>query len=902
MTIMAGAAMMVMCHRATTMLAVWFTCILLLQAPRTEASVQDLRISEFMAKNTMTLKDKDGDFSDWIEIHNTGDVAVDLTGLYLTVNVSAPSWTFPSITLSAKGYLIVFTDKKTIDPAIELHASFKLSASGKYIGLLAVDGHTVISEYAPAFPSQKKDVSYGIDSNGDIRYFSIPTPGAPNGVGELPAAAGVVASVDRGFYDTAFTVQLNTTQHAAQIHFTTDGSEPSAINGKVYQAPIAITTTTVLRATTLADGYAASPISTYSYIFLGDVIHQPAYITGFPNSVMQSTGTKSVPNDMAMDSTVVNNYTGEILRSMKAIPTMSLTASLDDIFGSNGFYFDVNGTVEKKSSIEILYGSTPGTNEQIDVGVGAHSWNRLKRSFNLKFNKVYGKKEWKTTLLQSAPVNGHSATSKHRYLILRGGNNRCWARDWNSDATTYTEDQFYRDSQVAMSGIGSRGTFIHLYLNGVYWGVYNLVERADDNYESQYFGGSKDDWFYTNQGGAGTADPTRWKYLTGALSRKNMSLAANYAEMQQYLNVTSFSDYMLLSFYIGITDWPANNWYFGYRLDTSPFGSTPGNYFAWDGEWSFDRRQDGSVGNGAYIQRVFIKGTGSGSASNVVKIWRSLWASPAFRALFADRVKLHTSSGGALSSTASIARWDALNSYIQSAIVGESARWGDSLKTLGGIYAVTHTRDVDWYAEVARIRGILHVNTQTLINALEKAGFFSQLTAPGILPTAPTAPIALTKISMALKNASVVAPVASIASAAPVPASNPQPTAPNAAQTPTSSAFFTLIDANADTDIGSLTDGMTVNLLSLGNLNVRANFATYFIIGSVQFRYDGSVFRTENGVPYTLAGENHGNYKAWTPRVGNHTIVAIPFSGKNAAGTMGDFATVTFTVINQTKI
>ena len=89
--------------------------------------------------------------------------------------------------------------------------------------------------------------------------------------------------------------------------------------------------------------------------------------------------------------------------------------------------------------------------------------------------------------------------------------------------------------------------------------MYNVVERPDQQFASIYFGGDDNDWFYTNHGGAGTADPTRWNYLKGALSDKNMANTANYAEMQQYLDGQSCADYLLAAFYSGLTDWPDNN-------------------------------------------------------------------------------------------------------------------------------------------------------------------------------------------------------------------------------------------------------------------------------------------------------------------------------------------------------
>lgn len=427
-----------------------------------EAVSANLVISEFLAANKGGLKDEDGEYSDWLEVHNTGGAAVNLVGMSLTDDVEVPAqWTFPSVNIGPDAYLVVFCSGKD-KTGSELHTNFGLKAGGEYLGLFDADG-SVLSEYAPEYPPQLDDRSYGIDSNGDIRYFSGPSPGSANGVGDVPAASSAVASHDRGFYTNSFTVELSTTQAGGQVRYTLDGSEPTSSNGSVYTSPISVTTTTILRAATFANDVEPSPTSTYTYIFLEDVIQQPASIPGFPNGVSRSTGSKgNVPLDMEMDPQVVAAYGDEILSSMTDIPTVSLVAAIDVIFGDDGFYFNEN---EKKVSIEILH-ADPADNDQIDVGVEAHSHDRLKRSLRLNFRKEYGKREWSTNIFEDyAPLNGDSAKKKKRTLILRGGNNRCWARSWNPDATTYTEDEFYRSTFVTINdGVGSHGTFVHFYL------------------------------------------------------------------------------------------------------------------------------------------------------------------------------------------------------------------------------------------------------------------------------------------------------------------------------------------------------------------------------------------------------------------------------------------------------
>ena len=89
--------------------------------------------------------------------------------------------------------------------------------------------------------------------------------------------------------------------------------------------------------------------------------------------------------------------------------------------------------------------------------------------------------------------------------------------------------------------------------------MYNLVERPDNHFAAEYLDGDDDDWFFTHHGGAGSADSSRWDYLTGQLANKDMADSQAYLEMQEYLDVQSFADYILAGTYIGLTDWPQNN-------------------------------------------------------------------------------------------------------------------------------------------------------------------------------------------------------------------------------------------------------------------------------------------------------------------------------------------------------
>lgn len=127
---------------------------------------------------------------------------------------------------------------------------------------------------------------------------------------------------------------------------------------------------------------------------------------------------------------------------------------------------------------------------------------------------------------------------------------------------------------------------------------------------------------------------------------------------------------------------------------------------------------------------------------------------------------------------------------------------------------------------------------------------------------------------------------------------NDAATAPSASVTITvggpSVSSFTLVNADTDADIGPLSSGQTIDLAAARRLNVRANASG---AGSVRFGYDANPnVRVENNAPFALAGDSSGDYYAWTPTVGSHSVTATPYSGTGASGTAGTSRTVTFTV------
>ena len=691
-----------------------------------------LEISEFMASNASTLADGDGDFEDWIEIHNYGADPVDLTNWCLTDDVSNPAlWCFPSGTLLAGEYMLVFASKKDPAPAGEVHIGLKLGAGGEYLALVKPDG-TIASEFAPTFPAQTADVSFGINPAGELNYFSTPTPNEINNEGVEFLGNVIVVSHDRGFHSLPFMVEISTNSAVDSIIYTTDGSQPTLSNGLLYTgSPVNIETTTILRVAVFTDGNLADRVATYSYIFPADVIKQPAVIDGYPNG-SYSVGSSSAIHDYEMDPEIVYDlaYSSEMIAAMESIPTMSIAVNPDEIFGGTGFY---DGDEEEKAvSIEILYANDPVSNHQANAGIESHSHKRMKRSLRLNFRSIYGDSSFNSDLLANAPLNGDTAFGKYDKLILRAGNNRCWCRQFNPDETAYTIDQFYRDTQIEATGAGARGTFVHLYINGLYWGMYNTVERADKHFLSDYFGGDKDDWFSANHGLVHdnapplSGDDTRYNYLTGTLLDLDMTDPSVYADFQNHLDTASFIDYMLINWWAGVGDWPDNNWYAGNRNATSPEGSTGLMYFAWDGEWAWDANTDfDNPGERAEIHPLFRSDSDVSDFSNdptgsyiIAKIWHAARQNADFMAAFQQRTDELLGAGGALSDEAASARWTTLNNFISTAVIAESARWGDTITD------IPKTRDGDWQSEVDKIAGLLNGNAAVLKARLIEEGYY----------------------------------------------------------------------------------------------------------------------------------------------------------------------------------
>ncbi len=207
-------------------------------------------ISEFSADSDGSLLDEDGDPSDWIEIYNPSASTAILNDYYLTDDPNnLTKWRLPTTTLDETDHLIIFASgKDRADEGDELHANFSLRASGEYLALTKQGpaGIIILSEFDP-YPAQFPGYSYGVNPDGTtLGYYTSPTPDGINGTGLQDYVRDTTFSIDRGFYDTAFDLTIESNTEGAQIRYTLNGTDPTSSQGTLYTVPFNISSTSVI--------------------------------------------------------------------------------------------------------------------------------------------------------------------------------------------------------------------------------------------------------------------------------------------------------------------------------------------------------------------------------------------------------------------------------------------------------------------------------------------------------------------------------------------------------------------------------------------------------------------------------------------------------------------------------
>jgi hypothetical protein len=729
-----------------------------------------LVINEFMASNSSAsgVSDPQGDYDDWIEIYNFGNAPIDLAGMYLTDDLDTPTkWQIPSgysaqTTVPARGFLVIWADEDTLDGP--LHANFKLSVEGEDIGLFDTDGNTPIDTLT--FGGQTTNISYGRypDASDNWRFFPVPTAGAINN----GAYTGVIEDVEfshmRGFYSTSFNLTMACVTPGVSIYYTTDGKPPiigeaSVPSATLYTVPVAVNGTKCVRAAAIKTGWMPSNINTQTYLFLADVITQSptgSAPTGWPTGPINGQVI-----DYGMDPDVVNNglYVGLVDDALLAIPTISLVTDLANLFDpATGIYVnavehgDEATGWERPVSVELI---NPDGSEgfQIDAGLrirGGYSrnpWNP-KHAFRLFFRSEYGKEKL------NYPLFGDEGVDEFEKIDLSTAQNYSWSF-YGDYHNTMLRDIFSRDTQGQMGQPYTRSRYYHLYIDGQYWGIYLTQERPEARYAASYFGGNAEDYDtvkpigypepgnYTIEATDGNlvAYDNLWDAATAGFASDsayyqvqglNTDGTRNPAYKVQ-LDVNNLIDYMLNTFYTGDFDAPITMWESGINNFFAIYnrnGQDGWKFFKHDAEHSlfahvpgFDPR---GWGNNPSIDRTGPWGYFSDFPRfNPQWLHERLTLNAEYRMRFADRTYKHFFNEGPLEASAAVATITARKNQIDSAIIAESARWGD---------AKVHpprTRDSDWLPEInTLISNFFPTRVGDVIAQLRNDGWYPNIDPP----------------------------------------------------------------------------------------------------------------------------------------------------------------------------
>ncbi|MGB2822019.1 MAG: lamin tail domain-containing protein, partial [Phycisphaerae bacterium] len=581
-------------------------------------------------------------------------------------------------------------------------------------------------------------------------YFTTPTPGAPNVPGVIGMVKDTQFSVDRGFFEEEFDLYITTETSGAEIHYTVNGSEPTATTGTLYTGPVHIDKTTTLRAAAFKPGYMPTNIDTQTYVFPDDVITQSPFGQA-PGAGWPTGSVNGQTIDYGMDPDIVNNTTWgpQMIDALTSIPSISMVTDLANLFNSStGIYVHANQSGiawERPVSVEMLYptdASGPGFPDGADEGFQIDAGMRIrggfsvtgsnpKHAFRLFFRQEYGDANLRYALF------GREGVDEFDHVDLRTSQNYSWAFQGNSN-NSFVREVFARDAQGEQGQPYTRSRYYHLYINGQYWGLYMTQERSEADFAASYFGGDADDYdvvkhrssrtYFTdgnnaayqrlfNAAMAGFANDTAYYRVQGM----NPDGTPNPA-YERLVDIDNLIDYMIGIFHSGDKDAPIsnfmgnsglNNFYGAYNRE-NPDGW---KWFRHDGEHTLDMGMSDRTGpwtSSNFTQLSYF---------NPQTLHEKLCAHPDYRIRFADRVYKAFFNGGVLAPATARAAVQSRADQIDMAIIAESARWGDAKRS------TPYTKST-WLSAVNNVKNFFNSRNGIVISQLRADGWYPTIDPP----------------------------------------------------------------------------------------------------------------------------------------------------------------------------
>ncbi|MFA7272331.1 MAG: CotH kinase family protein [Crocinitomicaceae bacterium] len=497
-----------------------------------------LVINEYSCSNLNGPLDAFGEREDWLEIYNPSGSAVNMAGFYLSDNSSNTlKWTVPSGNVPANGFLIVYFSKRNLVSGNELHPNFALSQTqNEWIILSDALGNVVDSLKITKLT--KADNSYGRTTNGSSTWslFPTPTPNANNAGGVNYYTAKPVFSLAPGFYASAQSVSISCPNGSATIRYTTDGSDVTA-SSTIYSGPISIPATTVLRAA--------------------------AFSTDLPSFLETNTYFINVNH---------------------SVPVISICSQdvFDLVANGNGWGSNKVGHFEFFEQDKSFVDEGQGDYNKH----GNDSWAYAQRGFDFIMRDEMG---YNNEIHHQ--IFPEKTRDKFQRLIIKAAAN---------DNYPYSNGAHIRDAFTHTLSLRADLRLdvrtwrpCILYLNGAYWGVYDIREKADDaDYTDYYDNQDKFNLQYLKTWGGtweeyGTPNAApAWSSLTAYIGANNMGVPANFNYVDSLLNWKSLVDYFVYNSYVVTQDWL--NWNTAWWRGMKPSGDKKKwRYTLWDMDATF---------------------------------------------------------------------------------------------------------------------------------------------------------------------------------------------------------------------------------------------------------------------------------------------------------------------------
>lgn len=582
----------------------------------------DIIINEVMPNKSNVLYDEDYEQTDWIEIFNSGRKTIDLDNIYLSDSSSNPcKWEFPDISISPGQYLIVYASGKNRKGKY-LHTNFKLDNNEEVI--LSSGAEKMI--YKVAYKTIPEGISCSMSSKG-ILYYLNPSPGRKNNTGYSGISPDIDFSVNSGFYTNSIELSLLPSckiQSRYTIRYTTDGSEPDR-NSNIYDSKLLITESVVIRAKCYADN--------------------------------------SLPGN-----TITNTY---LIDSSHTLPVVSLSTDPRNLWdndtgiyvaGSNASeefpYKGANYWQKWEKPVHIEFFEADGAKGfSIDAGLkifGAFSRAKPQKSFTIKIRESYGQDTLKYPLFPDRDTNIYKS-----FVLRTSGQDADFTRIRDSLMCALA-------SEIGLDTQSYRPCVV--YINGEYWGHYNIRDKLDKYFLAYNCGLTNPDNVDMIQGNSiiNEGDYTAYSSLHSFASTHDLSIPENYRYIQTQMDINNYMDYQISQMYFANFD----NGNIRFWRE-----KTPGARWRWilfDTDWGFF-----SPGNNTISYCLDPKGTGYAKLFNNIII-RKLLENEDFKNRFVNRfIELLNST---FSQEHVIELINKMASAIEPEMPSQVNRWGGSVE------------------------------------------------------------------------------------------------------------------------------------------------------------------------------------------------------------------------------